>query len=173
MVSKIRMTKMSIVLVVTISGLLAYVFIAIPVMDQWKELNRRIEVVSLQYLRDTKTVNNFDEYKKLYTEYEAIARQAKTDEEEIAFFLKEIESFTANLNISINDIKPLPQERDKHTTILFIEIEMLSSMKDFIAFLHTIASSRTMIHIHKMSLSIISRRDDILTIKLVISKTFF
>jgi len=107
-----------------------------------------------------------------YKEFESISTQNKKDEEEVAFFLKEIETFVNGLNININDIKPLPDEEESQAHIFLIDVEMESSIIDFMEFLHKIASSKNLIRIEKMSLITKGQRGHKLTIKLIISKTF-
>jgi len=172
MLSEIKFSRLSVILIVLIIFILGYFFIFVPIARQWKELNRRIEVVNLQYLRNSRTVTNFDDYVKHYKEFELITKQTKTAEEEIAFFLKEIESFINNLNVTINDIKPLPDEQDNQAHVFFIELEIESSVIDFISFLHKIASSPTMIRVEKMTLMTKGKKDNRLSLRLIISKTF-
>ena len=172
MVTKMKVSRLSVILVVIIIVILGYVFIVMPLARQGKELNRRIEVVNLQHLRNSRTVTNFDEYVTNYKEFESIARQNKTDEEEIALFFKEIESFISNLNIRINDVKPLPDEDNNQSHVFLIDVEMASSMRDFMAFLHAIATSKTMIRVDKIVLTAQGKKDNRLTVRLIISKTF-
>ena len=172
MTAHMKVSRLSIVLGGVIIVILGYVFIVMPLVRQVKELNRRIEVATLQHLRSSRTVSHFDEYVTNYKEFESIMRQSKTDKEEIAFFLKEIESFIADLNIRINDIKPLPDEDTQQSHVFFIDVEMDSSLKDFIMFLHAIATSKTMIRVERIVLTVQGKKDNRLTIELILSKTF-
>jgi Tfp pilus assembly protein PilO len=166
------MTKASLIMVGVIALLLSFVFVYKPLSDLWNELDRRVEVVNLQYLRNTKTVSNFNDYIALFQKYEEVSRQEKSDEEEGTLFLKEIEAFGLGLNLAINDIKPMPTVKDSHTTSFLIRLEMEGTIEDFIAYLHAIASSNTLIRVEDLSLQTVSRRNNVLNAKVTLSKTF-
>jgi Tfp pilus assembly protein PilO len=168
----IKMTRLSSFLAVIIGLLLAFVLIFNPLFSLWKDLARRIEVVHLQYGRDTKTIDNYERYIELFNTYEAIARQARSDEEELAFFLKEIEEFSSGLALSIQDIKPMAPNDEKYTNRFGLQLEIQGPIADIISFFHRIASSETLIRIESFSLQTISRRDNVLNIKLAVSKTY-
>ena len=172
MTRSIKITRLSALLIAVIGVMLAYVFIVNPLVGAWNELDRRVEVVNLQYMRDTRTVDNFDDYVELYHTYEDIAAQKRSDEEELALFLKEIENFAGPLDVAINDIKPLPNEEEKHKNVFLLRLEMEGAIDELVSFLHTIASSDTLIRVETMSLQTTSRRNNILTAKITLSKTF-
>lgn len=168
----IKMTKLSSVLTIIIGLLLVFVLVVNPLYSWWKDLGRRIEVVNLQYGRDSKTIEQYDQYIELFNAYEKIARQAHSDEEELAVFLKEIEEFAAGLSLAIDDIKPMPRNDERHANRFGLRLEIQGPITDIISFFHRIASSETLIRIETFSLQTISRRDNVLNVKLAVSKTY-
>jgi len=167
-----KLTKVSFLLIAVIGVLLSFVIIVNPLSNAWEALNRRVEVVNLQYVRDTKTVNNFDEYVTLFEKYEKISRQDNSDEEELALFLKELEAFASGYQISIDDIKPLPNRKDSNANTFLIRLEMQGTIQDVISYMHEIADSGTLIRIENLTIQTVSRRNNILNAKITLSKTF-
>jgi len=164
--------QLAIPLVFIIVMLLAYVFLYVPVRDKMDDLDKRIEMVNIQYLRNASTVNNFDEYLNRFREYDNMAKQTRDDEAEKAFFLKEFETIVGPMQLSVNDIKPLPVEEEQFKKAFFIKVEMTGAIKECISFLHKIASNHSLVHVENMTITSENSRTSLLTYEMTISKTF-
>ena len=169
---KVKITKLTVILTSVIVASLLYVFALVPFFRMWNDLARRMEVVDLQYARDMARVENFDAYRNEYKQIEAIGVKNRSDEEERALFLKEIESFIQGLSISLKDIKPLKTQDKKGSETFYLELEMESSIGDLMAYLHTIATSGSLIRVERMTISTKEKKSNIHIIKQTVSKTF-
>jgi len=89
--ANVKMTKLSVVLIIVISTLLGYVFGVLPLWREWQGLEGRMERLHMEYQRDSRTVAHLGDSLQQYREHEGVTKQTRTNEEEVAFFLKEIE----------------------------------------------------------------------------------
>ena len=168
--SKPKLTKLTIALSVIILLLLIVYLIYLPLRNKWLLMNDKIDSLEIQYMRDQTllTLGKENTNENILAKF----RQSNSDEEEIAVFIKDIEYIFKNSNIIINDIKPLDPEIVDESKKFILRLEMQANIKDLIRFLYAIKEEYSNIKVDKLNIATISRKNNILLIKIYLSKTF-
>ena len=168
--SKPKLTKLTIALSVIILLLLIVYLIYLPLRNKWLLMNDKIDSLEIQYMRDQTllTLGKENTNENILAKF----RQSNSDEEEIAVFIKDIEYIFKNSNIIINDIKPLDPEIVDESKKFILRLEMQANIKDLIRFLYAIKEEYCNIKVDKLNIATISRKNNILLIKIYLSKTF-
>lgn len=155
----VKMTKTSYALLIIIIAMLLYVFCFIPIAENFKRMQRDIEGLNIQFIKNVRTISDFDVLYKRYQEYKDVVKQTRSDEEEMAFFIKEIQAYTQELSLSIKDIKPMSKVGSAGVNIFSVDVNIEGSIKDLVLLLHKIASEKKLIKVEKMSLEVARSSD--------------
>ena len=126
--------------------------VVFPITERIKKLNEEIKLEEKRVARNLHNLSQKAEVLKEYQRYADYVKKEKSDEEEIASLLNEIESIASSTRIYLVNMKPQPIKQVDFYKSYAIEMEVEGEMELIIKFLYALQKSEQLIRVKRMRL---------------------
>jgi len=160
-------------LVAAFVGLLFTLAVFRPLFHAWRVKVAQVEVQQRKLMRHERLISQKDAFLEELERYEVRFRRRNSHDEEVASFLNQLEHFSNNAGLRLNNIRPVANREQDNLDVMIIELTVEGEMGGLVGFLHEMASSEDLIDVRTMS--ILRRRSGggNLAITAEITKTLF
>lgn len=165
-----REKKLFYLAVISIIGILLYIFIIDPLWAKWQELNNNISNREKQLLRNIKILAQRDIIAQLYNQHAENIKMKGTIEEETAVILREIENIARTSNTYIADIKPQKVQDMEFYKEYFIELEAEGDIRDIAKFIYDLQNSEQILKVRYLRLNPKDDTGDVLKGYMIVTK---
>lgn len=132
---------------------LSYVFIIEPLINAYSRLNRHIRTNNTKLVKGYSLLKRADNIKDEYIKYRNQVNDIPSDEEEVAFILKVIESIATKNDIHITNIRPQPpRDRGSYQELVF-ELTAESGIDRLMKFIYDTQTSNNLLRVKRLTLS--------------------
>ena len=156
-----------------ISGVALYVFIVEPAYKKWNQLRLEYKSASSKLLKNTRLLANRDNIEKEYDKYKDYIQKKEDKGQEIALALKEIETAALGAGVKITSIKPRGEKQLKNYQTYSVELISEATVTQFIKFIYDLESSKKLLKVERLVLSLKSAQSDLLKGTFIIDKISF
>ncbi len=156
-----------------ISSLIVYVFVLEPVYKKWSQLRLEYESAGLRLVRNEKLLANKKNIEGEYEKYKEYIRKKEDKEQEMASILKEIEATASGSGVKITSIKPKGEKQLKNYKEYSVELVSEATLNQFIKFIYDLESSKELLKVERLVLSLKSAQSDLLKGTLIVRKISF
>ncbi|MCM8781670.1 MAG: type 4a pilus biogenesis protein PilO [Candidatus Omnitrophica bacterium] len=156
-----------------ILGVLAYIFVLEPVYKKWNQLRLEAESARIRLFKDIKLLASKESLEKAYGRYKDYIQKEENTGQEIASVLREIETTALNCGVKITSIKPKGEKQLKNYRKFTIELISEAKINQFLKFIYDLESSKKLLKVERLVLSLKGAQSDLLKGTLIIRKISF
>ena len=142
-----------------------------PIVTRLNDLDEEIVVKEHQLRRNLREVAARQVVGKAYARHAAYARTARSDEQEMARLLNEIEGLATSSGLSVVNMKPRPAGKLDVRKEYPVELEVETDMARLVRFLHGLHASTYLLRVKQMRLVPKGGRSTQVSAYLLISET--
>lgn len=144
-----------------------------PAALAMRDKSEEIRVQKMKLERHQRLVSQKDSLAAELGQYEERFTRQRSHDEEVSAYLKELEGILTAAGLSINEIRPIPNEPAGKLDLLAVDFTAEGEMSQLVDFLYGLALSSNLLDLR--SLSILRRRtgEGRLAITAEVSKTLF
>ena len=146
-------------------------FFISPIFSKIESLNKEIEDIELKIKNSLKILSQKERILNEAKKYSPFLSSSKTEEEEITFLLKEIESIANKSQLYIVDMKPLPVKVEGYTKKYLVTLNSEGKMENIVDFIYSIENSSQLLIVEKYQITLKSKETNIAQLAITISKT--
>ena len=146
-----------------------YSYFLLPLVSEWKEVNDEVNRKELMYQKFTKITGRKDITEHSYEQFINQLKITGSEEEEMAFLLKEIEGLARD-KIYITNIKPHSVKDFGFYKQFNVEIDYEAQTEPLVKFIYEAERSKSLFRVGQLRLQIKSGKPDLLEGTLLVSK---
>ncbi|MCM8787282.1 MAG: hypothetical protein NC935_04425 [Candidatus Omnitrophica bacterium] len=141
-----------------------------PVFSKIFALNDEIKKTELSIKNNLRILAQKDKILAESSKYNLFLTSSKTDEEEIALFLKETENIANKASIYLVDLKPTTSSQEGLMTKYFVNLNCEGQMEQILDFMYQIENSNSLMAIERYQISQKAKGSSVANANFVISK---
>lgn len=145
-------------------------FLLKPILNIRSGLDSKIESSAIKLEKGRRLIGRETVIKDNYSKIAATAKFSGSEEEETARFLTEVESTAGSSGIRVNEIKPLPMQKNDLYMKFQCELEVEGEMAQIAGYMKGIRASKSVLAIEKFTISSKQSGINLLRCRLVVSK---
>lgn len=131
---------------------LGYNYLLKGIGARWGELNAQILSKEIALKKNVAALRQRDKVQRLYYGYEQYAVKGVSDEEDMAFFLNEVETQARRSGMRIANIKPGPVKEFSNYKRFGVEMTCEMPLERFVEFVYNLQTSAHLIRIERLKL---------------------
>ena len=158
---------------IIISSSFFYRFVFEPVLKNWSELDSRIAAKKIKLQRCAKLIAGYQAGSAEYKNYAPAVNGVKSEEQELAEILSQIEEIARKSGVYPNVLKPNSVKDERLYKKFVAEAELDSAMKDLMKFFYQLENSSQMFKIESADINAKPDQKDTVKARLLISKILF
>ena len=152
-----KMSNLTKLLLCIIGVLLCWLIIIIPLLGIWDSMREDGDSLERQYVRYLRLMQLRGKADTVSSGLCNRAYAKKSDEEEKAFFLKQVEEAALKAGLKIEDIKPLPHTAKDGFLNCMIDVEMNGLMDNVVKFIYEMVENQSFIKIDRLTITAADR----------------
>jgi Tfp pilus assembly protein PilO len=159
-------------LLVIIAIVLGFFLFVQPLIGRIDSVNSQITNAKVQYAKFTRLFASRADYTARFQEYQDYVIQKRTDEEEVAQMLKQVEAITQEFSgrLRITDIKPRQVRKEGFVKILSVQIQMEADSFSLANFIYKVGTVKELLRVDQYVLSPKERDNGVIDASVVVSK---
>ena len=142
-----------------------------PIVSRLHDLDDEIAAKEQQLRRNLREAAARQAVGKAFSRHAAYTRKARSDEQEMARLLNEIEGLATNSGLSVVNMKPKPAGKLDVRREYPVELEVETDMPRLMKFLHGLHASTYLLRVKQMRLAAKGGRTTQVSVYLLISET--
>jgi len=141
-----------------------------PIVNKMKLYSEDIKKTEFEVIKNTKIIAQKSRIEAEEKKYAIYASKAKSDEEETAALLREIESLASRSSVYLVDLKPAGINKEALIKKFLVNVSCEGEMERLVAFMHLIESSHVIMQIAAFDIGPKSTKSKINRCELLINK---
>lgn len=156
-----------------IAAVVLYVMVLEPVYSRWTNLSDELDTADSKLLKNLRLLTQKDSLKSEYDKYKDFIHQTASAEEQVAAAMGQIESFAMASGVKIISMKPTATKKFKAYKRFSVELISEGTIKQFLKFIYDMESSKKLLKVERLVLSLKGGQQDVLKGSLIINKISF
>lgn len=157
---KRRELNLLILCCIIIAAAIGYIFVIEPVIKQYAFLKGEIEQKQLNFLKLQRVCASKGEIDTWYTHLLPRLFQSGSDEENFAFFLKEIELISRQASVYITNLKPLSILKESGYKEYLVRVEAEGRLNSLADFLYNLPDSEQIVSLKQLQIINLSQQEE-------------
>jgi len=149
-------------------------FILEPCLKKWQDLDAQIAAKKVKLQKCVKSISDFQTKNAEYGKYASFVKGSKSDEQQLAVVLSEIDQLAKDSGVTLIILKPNSVKDVKIYKKFLAEAELDTTIKGLIKFLYQTENSNQMLKIENMDINATGQgQDSDIKVRVLISKILF
>ncbi len=144
-----------------------------PIFSRLKLLDDRIKTQEESIRKNARIVSEKDRVMASVKEYSIYARKARSQEEESATLLDEVERLARKTSLYVVDMKPLAMEEDAVSRKYAVDLNCEAQMEQIMNFMYEVESSKGLLVVESFNITPKSKDSSIAKCNMKISSVIF
>jgi len=146
-----RILFVSVMILITLSIL--YQFIVEPLYRKFVDLQQELSTKQVQLMKSLRLLEEKEDVTKEFQRYSQLLKTKRTEEEEMAFVLGEIEKIGKQAGVYLSDVKPQRIKDWEYYRQLLVEIKFEATMDTLTQFIYNIQSSPFLLKVKRLNIN--------------------
>ena len=155
---------------ISILGILSYMYILEPLWGKWQTINKNIYLQERQLLKNIKIMAQKEMIAQLYEKHAQSLKMKGSVEEETAVILSEIENVARKNSGHITDIKPHRVRDMEFYKEYAIELEVEGDIANLTKFIYDLGNSEQILRVRHLRLNAKSGGENVLKAYMIVTK---